>query len=62
MDHHSPWINNCIGFWNRKHFLLLLIYVVILTYFVGITMLYDFVMSTKWELDAFFFSKITIDW
>ena len=29
MDHHCPWINNCIGFYNRKPFMLMLIYLVI---------------------------------
>jgi hypothetical protein len=27
MDHHCPWMNNCIGAGNMKHFLLFLVYV-----------------------------------
>ena len=61
MDHHCPWINNCVGFWNRKYFLLLLIYVFIATYYVGLTMMYDFIMSVKWEIDAFYFSNTPRD-
>lgn len=26
MDHHCPWIHNCIGFYNRKVFILILVY------------------------------------
>ena len=61
MDHHCPWINNCVGFWNRKYFLLLLIYVFLTTYYIAITMAYDFFNSLKWEMDAYYFNRSSKD-
>jgi hypothetical protein len=36
MDHHCPWVNNCIGFYNRKFFMQLLFYLSILTLYIDV--------------------------
>ena len=56
MDHHCPWINKCVGFWNRKYFLLLLIYVLIMTYFVTFSLVWDWLESLQWGVDVYYYS------
>jgi len=55
------WLNNCIGFWNRKAFMLTLLYAQIITIFIQITLLKDFVGALKWGFSDEFQSKYDDD-
>eukprot|EP01090_Pellita_catalonica_P001265 TRINITY_DN10967_c0_g2_i1.p1 TRINITY_DN10967_c0_g2~~TRINITY_DN10967_c0_g2_i1.p1 ORF type:complete len:203 (+),score=9.51 TRINITY_DN10967_c0_g2_i1:253-861(+) len=36
MDHHCPWVNNCVGFQNHKYFINFLIYTAIMLTYAGV--------------------------
>jgi len=37
MNYHFVWVNNCIGFYNRKFFIQLLLFALILSIYIDIT-------------------------
>lgn len=56
MDHHCPWFACCIGFYNQKFFIQVLVYITI--YFVvamavSLSILYQFFVDEQWDNDHY---------